>query len=67
MSKLSHGNSPVQEEYAVGVGADPLVQAAVAEMDSEVDVVQHQGNDAEFTQKVDAGNALLCFLWCNRL
>jgi hypothetical protein len=31
------------------------------------DVMQHYGNNAQPAQKVDAGNALLCFLCCNRL
>jgi hypothetical protein len=34
---------------------------------AKVDVVQHHGDDAESTQKVDARDALLCFLCCNQL
>jgi hypothetical protein len=36
-------------------------------MDPQVDVVQHHGDNAESAQKVNAGDALLCFLGCDRL
>ena len=66
--KLSHENSPPHRFWH----ARKLAQNAVAKMDPQVDVVQHHGNNAESAQaesaqKVDARDALLCFLCCNRL
>jgi len=54
-AKLSHGNCLTRTD------------SARERLAAQVDVVQHHGDNAEPAQKVDAGNALLRFLCCNRL
>ena len=49
------------KEDAVGCGTDKIAETAVTKVDSEIDVMENDGDDAEPTEKVDTGNAaVLC-------